>query len=141
MDSVHFNALVGIWTMYSSKYNSNFIFLIDSCWQINIILIRLSNPTVEMITAYCMDKNTSLFTHSVFIHKQKLYWEDIFLSISAMVSLRIMYILLLSFLLLLSVKNQGYGSQNKADEVDYIHYSLTEICRIKAERRLFKGTL
>lgn len=37
------------------------------------MLIRLSNPTVDTITVYCMAQNTTLFIHSVFIKKQKLY--------------------------------------------------------------------
>lgn len=64
--------------------------------------------------------------------------EDIFLNISTKASLRIMAMLLLLLLLmlLLSVKNEAYDSQNEIDEADCHHYSLTEICRIKAEETL-----
>lgn len=47
-----------------------------------------------------------------------------------------MLLLLLLLMLLLSVKNEAYDSQNEVDEADCHHYSLTEICRIKAEETL-----
>lgn len=63
--------------------------------------------------------------------------EGIFLNTSTKASLRLaMLLLLLLLLLLLSVKNEAYDSQNEVDEVDCDHYSLTEICRIKAEETL-----